>query len=110
MTIETGDVVLAQAVRVADNFFTRLKGLLGTKNLPKGQALLIRPCNSVHTFGMHYSIDVLFVSKEGQILKIVADMPSGKVAWCRGSAFVIELAAGAVSENKVQTGNYLQIK
>lgn len=110
MIIVANNIVLSQAVRVADSFFTRLKGLLGTKSLPKGQALLIRPCNSVHTFGMRYSIDVLFISKEGQILKIIAAMPPGRMAWCRGGAFVIELAAGTVDESKIQVGKCLLIK
>jgi uncharacterized membrane protein (UPF0127 family) len=110
MIIAVRDTVLAQTVTVADNFFTRLKGLLGTTGLPKGQALLIRPCNSVHTFGMKYDIDVLFVDKEGQIRKIVASMRHGRVAYCSDSAYVIEMAGGSVAGAGVNVGEYLQIK
>lgn len=101
--------VLAQSVLVADTFFTRLKGLLGTSGLPEGQAFLIRPCNSVHTFGMRYDIDVLFVSQEGRILKIMAAMPPGRIAWCKESAYVLEMPSGIVAAKAVRTGDYLQI-
>lgn len=106
--ILVGQNVLAQTVLVADTFFTRLKGLLGTSRLPEGQALLIRPCSSVHTFGMRYDIDVLFISHEGQILKIMSKMPPGKIAWCKESAYVIEMPGGTASAKVVRVGDYLK--
>jgi uncharacterized membrane protein (UPF0127 family) len=110
MTIMVDDTILAHTVVVADHFFTRLRGLLGTKALPEGQALLIRPCNSVHTFFMKYNIDVLFVGKDGQILKIAEDMRPGQIAWCNKGAFVIELPGGTMSKTAVKAGKYLQVK
>lgn len=101
--------VLSRQVTVADNFFTRLKGLLGTRELPRGHALLITPCNSVHTFGMRYDIDVFFVSRTGEILKIVPSMPPGRLAWCRKSTFVLELWAGAAAEYCVCVGDHVQL-
>lgn len=109
MILTVEQEVLAQQVAVADNFFTRLKGLLGTKELPRGKALLITPCNSVHTFGMRYAIDVFFVSKTGKILKVVPFMPPGKLAWCRQSAFVLELWAGAAAEHNISVGESVKL-
>lgn len=109
MILTVEQKVLSQQVTIADNFFTRLKGLLGTKELPKGNALLITPCNSVHTFGMRYAIDVFFVSKNGEILKIVASMPPGKLAWCRQSAFVLELWDGAAAAHHINVGDRVQL-
>ncbi|MEG6585233.1 DUF192 domain-containing protein [Dendrosporobacter sp. 1207_IL3150] len=91
---ETNGYILADQVRIADNFFARLKGLLGTALLPPGHCLVIRPCNSVHTFGMRYPIDVLFVSKDDVVLEKVSKMQSGKIAAKKGSSYVIELPAG----------------
>ncbi|VBB06598.1 Hypothetical protein LUCI_1834 [Lucifera butyrica] len=99
--------ILAEQLRVADTFFRRLRGLLGTKTLPAGQGLVIRPCNSVHTLGMHYAIDVLFVDNKDCILKIVADLRPGKWAACRGSAYVIELPAGTAAHTFTQAGDAL---
>lgn len=105
----TQNSILADHGRIADSFFRRLKGLLGTTSLPGGQGLLIRPCNSVHTFGMRYSIDVLFVGKDNRIQKIVPAMPSGRIAVSSGSAYVIELPAGTVQTTNTKTGDQLQI-
>ena len=61
---ESRDVLLAERLAVADTFWKRLRGLLGTREWPEGNALLISPCNSVHMFGMKYCLDVLFVDQQ----------------------------------------------
>ena len=102
--------ILAEEIRVADSFFSRLKGLLGTSGLAAGRGLVITPCNSVHTFGMRYSIDVLFVNKEHTILKIVPDMLPGKIALCRGSRYVVELPSGAVLQQAIYVGDKIFLR
>ena len=49
---ESRGILLAEKLMVADTFWKRLRGLLGTREWPEGNALLINPCNSVHMFGM----------------------------------------------------------
>lgn len=62
----------------------------------RGRALFSdAPCSSVHALGMRYSIDVLFMSKAGMVLKIVADLSPGRMAG--GSAYVLELPAGTAT-------------
>ncbi|MCX5706994.1 MAG: DUF192 domain-containing protein [Candidatus Omnitrophica bacterium] len=65
------NTILADQVIVADNPFTRMKGLFGRDEFKKGEALIIKPCNSVHTLFMPFSIDVLFVDKNNQVVKIL---------------------------------------
>ena len=72
--------LLVASVHLADTFWLRLKGLLGTAALPEGEGLFLCPCNCVHTCGMRYAIDVLFLDSDGRILKLVQALEKNKVA------------------------------
>lgn len=98
---------LAGRVMEADTFFRRLKGLLGTSGLPAGTALVIRPCNSVHTFGMAYSIDVIFADSGNKVVKIVSDLPPGRVTGCLAGRYAVELPAGTARQSKTAVGDRL---
>lgn len=100
--------LLAAQVRLADSFWPRLKGLLGTAALPEGQGLLLRPCNSVHTFGMQYALDVVFLDSSWGIRKIVPDLASWRGACCWGAAAVLELPAGTAHRQDLKVGQQLR--
>ena len=68
------DIVLFTKVKLANDFFTRLVGLLKTKSLDSQQGLLLKKCRQVHTFGMKFNIDVVFLSREGEILNLEKNM------------------------------------
>jgi len=106
----TRQIQLASRLRLAVTFFRRLKGLLGTKCLPEGEALLIRPCWSIHTIGMKYPIDVLFMTSDDRVLKIAASVPPGRSAAARGSAYVLELPAGMAIKTGTVAGDQLVIR
>jgi len=55
---------------VASTVLTRLRGLLGRQPLNQGEGILLRPCNLVHTVGMRYPIDVVFLRRDGLVLKV----------------------------------------
>lgn len=103
----TQGIALASNVRIADNFILRLKGLLGTKHLANSEALIIKPCYSVHTIGMAYAIDVLFVDERNRVLKAVVNLKPWQAASCRGSAYVVELPAGKVDTTGTACGDLL---
>lgn len=105
----TRQEVLAEEAMAADNFWRRLKGLLGTKHLAPGAGLVIRPCSSVHTFGMNYAIDVLFVNREDIVTKIVSYMKPGHLAADWGSRYVIELPAGTAAVTGIQAGDRIEL-
>jgi uncharacterized membrane protein (UPF0127 family) len=90
--------------RHATTFLARLRGLLFYAPLVPGEALRISPCNAVHTIGMRYAIDVVFVAADGSILKVVPGLPPWRMASCRHAVEVIELAAGQASVNGLHTG------
>ena len=101
----TRNTCLATEPRLADSFFSRLKGLLGTKKLAEGAALIISPCSSVHTFGMSYPIDVLFIDANDKVVKIVNALEPGHIAACRSGSYVIELPAGTAQNSLTQIGD-----
>ena len=78
----------------ADSFLLRLKGLLFTKKLETASCILIVPCGSIHTFGMRYTIHIIFLSKNNTILAIKNNLEPNR--FCLGPAAtykVIELSA-----------------
>jgi hypothetical protein len=93
----------------ATTFFTRTKGLLAHKNLSADEALFIRPCNSVHTLGMAFSIDVVFLDKQQRVLKIIHDLKPYRMAICRKADAVLEVAANSVARYELKTGDQLSI-
>lgn len=106
----TRNAELAGNARLADNFLKRFKGLLGSKTLPSGKGLIIRPCNSVHTFGMGYPIDVLFINSAGYVLKVAANLRPWRAAMCYGSAYVIELPAGTAASTATVAGDMIKMR
>ena len=60
--------------RVARTLFERIRGLIGTKSLPKGEGMLILGCNSIHTFFMSFPIDATFFDRDGNIVKVVRNI------------------------------------
>lgn len=96
-------------VEVADRFWSRAKGLLGRQHLAPGDALLIKPCSSVHTVGMRFSIDVVFLDRHGQVKSIVRGLKPYRTAACAKAAGVLELAEGGCDLHGVNVGDYINL-
>jgi uncharacterized membrane protein (UPF0127 family) len=65
---------------IADTFLKRMIGLLGKKSLPKGEAWLFYNCRAVHTLGMRFKIDIIFLDKEGSVLETRRNVGFGQLA------------------------------
>src|SRR6201999_4438090 len=81
-------------VHVARGFATRLLGLAGLRRLPEDRALLIPRCRSVHTFGMRFPIDVVFLDARGRAVERRPALQPNRIASCRRAHAVVETAAG----------------
>lgn len=90
---------LSLKVRRARTIFQRARGLMLTKRMPSGfDGLLLEPCHAVHTFGMNYAIDIVFIDKHLHVLKVVEKVPPLKpYIACRNAYGVLELGAGCAS-------------
>jgi uncharacterized membrane protein (UPF0127 family) len=74
----------------------------------RGDALLIPKCNSVHTFWMGYSIAVVFIGKDGTVLKICPGLPPRRVVGHKGARYTLEVAADTAWVQTLQVGQRLQ--
>ncbi len=94
---------------IATSLFSRMKGLLGSKNLEVTEGLIINDCKQVHTFFMHYPIDVIFLNSEDEVLKISTLVPWRISSWVRHSKRVLEIPAGLAQRHGVKTGIKLEL-
>lgn len=78
----------------ARSFTARLCGLLGRSGLDADAGLYLPGCRSIHTFGMSYAIDVLFVDRCGHVLKRIDALSPWRIAICLRADGVVELPAG----------------
>jgi hypothetical protein len=62
--------------------------------MPADEALRIPRCRSVHTFGMRFPLDVIFLDAEGRPVRVVRDVPPWRVVSCRDAEEVVETRAG----------------
>jgi uncharacterized membrane protein (UPF0127 family) len=107
----TKQALLASDAEVADTLSTRTKGLLGRDNLSAGQALLIRRCNSIHTFFMRFAIDAVFADKNNQVVGLEHSMqPFGlsRIYW--KASYVVELPAGTLKNTATSIGDTISLK
>ena len=81
-------------VSLARTFWQRFVGLLGQPGLAADRALLIAPCNNIHTFFMRFDIDVVFIDIDGAILSIVPGVRPWRIAAARRAHACLELAGG----------------
>lgn len=106
----TRGVLLGAEIIVAGDSRTRRTGLLKHKRLDPGQGLWIVPCEAVHTFGMTFPIDVLFLSRSKKILKIRPGMMRRKIAICLRAHSVLELPAGTLQQTGTLPGDQLEFE
>jgi uncharacterized membrane protein (UPF0127 family) len=102
--------MLGDAVDIADSSRKRRTGLLKHTALPRGEGLYITPCEGVHTFGMKFPIDVLFVSRDKRVLKVRPAIPPARISLCLRAHSVIELPAGTAEETGTGVGDQLEFE
>lgn len=104
----TGRTVAAHLLTAFDRS-SRNVGLLHHDSLPDSTALIIAPTSAIHTFFMKFPIDVVFVARDGRVLKAC----SGLVPWRMTAAWrayaVVEMAVGALATSGTVRGHYVEV-
>ena len=93
---------------VADRMLPRMKGLLGRRELPPGEGMLIEPAPSIHTFFMRFPIDAVFLSRDNEVLKVSPRVKPWRTRSCRRAFAVLELAAGEAERRGIARGQRLR--
>ncbi len=103
------DEVFAGNVEVARGLFERLRGLLGRAEMPRDSAMLIEHCASVHTIGMRFALDLIFLDRNWRVVKIRRGVRTGMPVVCGGmkACRVVESACAALDLDRLSCGDRL---
>ena len=102
------NVCLVPNVRKTITAMERMRGLLGRPPLQTGEGLLIAPCPSVHTFGMRYALDLVYLDPTGQVLKLVRGLKPWRMSSCTRAHATLELPLGAIAHSGIQPDDRLE--
>lgn len=105
--LNLGSECLVPRVRLADRWFSRLRGLLGRPPLAPGEGLLLRPCASVHTCFMGYPLDLVFLDRDLQVLATRACVRPWRGAGHRRAYATLELPGGSLDRLGLRPGQHL---
>jgi uncharacterized protein len=104
------ETTLADRALIANTSKTRKIGLLKHDRLEPGEGLWITPCEGVHTVGMKFPIDVLFLDKRRKVVKIRAAMPRWRMSACLWAHSVLELPSGTAAGTQTKSGDQLEFE
>ena len=106
----TRNTTIASNVKIAQDTLSRMKGLLGTKEFPSGEALVITHCQSIHMFFMNFPIDVIFCDKQNKVIGLCNGIKPFELSPIFFKAsYAIELPAGTVATTQTQAGDQVQL-
>ena len=108
----TRQAYLATALAVADTHWTRLRGLLGlgSGDFGNGSGLWIVPCHGVHTLGMSFTIDVVYLDRAMTVIHIQRELRPWRFGPVRReAASVLELPCRTASETRTELGDRIEI-
>ncbi|MCL5885202.1 MAG: DUF192 domain-containing protein [Deltaproteobacteria bacterium] len=105
----TRDRLLGNAIRRAETFAARSRGLLGRSPLREGEGLWICPCRSIHSVGMRFPFDALFVDAGMRVVALYSTFPRNRFSrYHRDARGVLELPAGAIERSGTEVGDLLE--
>lgn len=108
--LATDGGAFAEHVECAFDSASRRRGLLGREAFDPGRAIVIAPCNSVHTFFMKFPIDVVFVGRDGTVLKTTAGLRPWRLVACVAAFATIELPAGTIEDRNLVPGSKVTVE
>jgi uncharacterized membrane protein (UPF0127 family) len=102
--------ILSDNVQLADTPLKRMKGLLGRKEFYRGESLWIKPCNSIHTIGMKFPIDLLFLNRKNKVISLKKDFQPNRITgFSRRAVSVLELPSGTLTATDTRVGDMIEI-
>jgi len=93
------------SVRWARTIWRRLMGLLATSSLKQNEGLLLSPCSSVHTMGMSYPLDLIFLDKQRVVVKCVQNLKPYRAASARRAYYTLELPINTIKASGIDVGD-----
>jgi len=108
--IAHNNTTISSNIRVADNPATRIIGLMFRRQPVDSDGLLLEPCNSIHTFFMRYALDIVFLNKNNEVVKVLRNLKPWRMTWIYFRASkTLELPAGNLPL-AVKEGDILEVQ
>ncbi len=105
----TGEVVVPH-LEIARTAWQNAVGLIGRARLAADAGLWLHPCNGIHTFGLRFAIDALFLDAQGRVMRVVSDLKPCRICGPVWKAkTVVELPAGTLAQCGVTVGTRLEV-
>lgn len=107
MKIYVNDNLLANEIRLADSFKSKLVGLLNKDGLNNNEGIFLKNCSSIHCFFMKFTIDAIYISKDMKVVykETIKPWKIGKLV--KNCHHVLELAEGMAKD--VEIGDYISL-
>lgn len=104
----TQGTVLGWRVSLADTWWSRFRGFLGKAAPGRGEGILLAPCNAVHTMGMRFPLDVIFLTVDGTVVQLESFLRPWRIRrGARAARYVLEVPAGTISATRTTLGDEL---
>jgi uncharacterized membrane protein (UPF0127 family) len=101
--------IIANNVKVADKFFSRFIGLINRSSIEENEGLWLVPCSSIHSIGMRFDFDAVFLDKSDKIIFLIKNMPPFKVAPLVSNTYsVLELPSGTIDCTGINIDDILE--
>jgi len=105
----TRNTTIASRIEIAQNPWARMKGLLGRRDFPQNEALIITRCQSIHMFFMKFPIDVIFCDRQNKVIGLCEKLKP----FCLSpiffkASYAIELPSGTIAASKTQVGDQVK--
>ena len=104
-----GAAVPLAVIGVANTWWRRAVGLLGHRGLGPREGLFLAPCSGIHTVGMRFPIDVVFVDRQWRVVRARAGVAPWRFVMAPGAYGVVELAAGSIARLSLSPGDALAL-
>ncbi|HHX75716.1 MAG TPA: DUF192 domain-containing protein [Firmicutes bacterium] len=106
------EIIFTGRVEAAYTFRHRFKGLMLQKTFPEEfDALVLVPCNAIHTMFMRFAIDVVFLNKNNEIIALYPSLPPWRVTPpCREAKTALEFKNGTIDSFRLACGEKLHWK
>jgi uncharacterized membrane protein (UPF0127 family) len=108
----TRQAYLATNLMLADTHWSRFRGLIAmdATDFQHGSGLWIVPCRGVHTFGMRFAIDVVYLNAEQKVVYVQENLRPWRMAPIRlAAASVVELPPGAIGKTQTGVGDVIDV-
>lgn len=99
----------ALTLMVSESAPERMRGLLGRPMLGPAQGMLLDSCRLIHTFGMRYRLDLVYLNRQGLVLKVTEALAARRIDGHWRAHSVLEMAGGEARRCGIAAGVQLPL-